>query len=57
MTRKKAKKTSAKDAVNCIEHILEILYPEGDPDHEWEGDTIELVAEVLSNYGFGPEED
>jgi len=44
-------------AEGCIDSILEVMYPEGDLDHEWDAETIELVAEVLSNFGFGPEED
>lgn len=31
----------------------EVLYPAGDLEHEWEGETVERVAEVLAGHGLG----
>ena len=33
--------------------IQQILFPDGDPEHEWDGNTIERVSETLTNAGWG----
>ena len=32
---------------NALEQIAEILWPNGDKDHEWDCSTIEQVAEIV----------
>ncbi len=48
---------NAKDAVECIERIVEILYPNGDLEAHWAVDTIEDIARAIKDSGFEPEEE
>lgn len=38
----------------AIENVLDVLWPDGDPDFEWDDETIELVAGVLARAGLRP---
>lgn len=42
------------EAIALLGRLREILWPDEDPDAEWEGDTIEHVAEVLEAAGLKP---
>ena len=33
-----------------MKKIIEILYPDGDPDHEWSANELEWIAEVVNRY-------
>ena len=37
-----------------LDKIVEILWPEGDRDHEWSSDEIELIADLLTKAGLRP---
>jgi hypothetical protein len=37
-----------------VGRIVAVLYPSDDPDAEWSPDTIDDVARVLADAGFGP---
>jgi len=39
---------------DTLRELAEVLWPEGDPDHEWSADTIDEVARVLTDAGFRP---
>jgi len=38
-----------------LRELAEALWPDGDAEHEWSADTIDEVAQVLTNAGFCPE--
>ena len=45
----------SENAIDCIDEIVEMLYPGGDMDSEWEGaDVCMNLANLLKDYGFGP---
>jgi hypothetical protein len=31
----------------AIDSIASVLYPDGDPDHQWNADTLDAVAEII----------
>ncbi len=41
---------------NILNQIREVLWPEGDMDHEWDSETVDEVAAVLISGGYGPTE-
>lgn len=43
-----------KEAREAIGELREILWEGGDPDHEWDVETIEHVADVLIRLGLRP---
>jgi hypothetical protein len=46
---------SNEDAVACLRAIQEKLWPDGDRDHEWDAETLDEVADVLTEAGLAPE--
>jgi len=36
----------------CLERIVNIMWPDGDTDHEWDADTTSDVAAILQDYGL-----
>ena len=40
--------------LDTLRELAEVLWPDGDADHEWSSDTIEEVAEILTEAGFCP---
>ena len=38
----------------CVEAIVELLYPDGDSNHEWEVSDLDEIAAILAISGFGP---
>lgn len=38
----------------AIEEITAELWPDGDTDHEWTGDTLPAIAEILASHGLKP---
>jgi len=43
---------SRKTLLAVVEDINEILWPGGDPDHEWEVEDLEAIADVLEEAGL-----
>ncbi len=43
--------------LSCIEQIVEAMYPNGDAGCDLHSETIEIVAETLAEFGFGPHRD
>jgi len=35
-------------AVSAIDQIVAVLYPNGDEDHEWDADTLDQIAFIVS---------
>ena len=46
--------TKSENAIDCVDEIVEILWPGGDVDHEWDAEHMTSVANMLGEYGFGP---
>ena len=40
-------------AEEAMKEIIEILYPKGDPEHEWSANELEWIAEVVTRYVEG----
>ena len=45
---------STPGAEETLRELAEVLWPEGDADHEWSPDTIDEVARILTDVGFRP---
>ena len=45
---------SIPEAEETLRKLAEVLWPDGDADHEWSSDTIDEVARVLTDAGFRP---
>lgn len=43
------------DLVECLRTIQQTLWPDGDIHHEWDAETVEKVAGVVSDAGLGPD--
>lgn len=43
-------------AEGTLRELAEVVWEGGDPDHEWDADTIDEVAQILTNAGFRPAE-
>ena len=41
-------------AVHTLRQIQEILWPGGDPDHQWSPDTLDEIVDVLRQASFVP---
>lgn len=39
-----------------VQRIRDILWPNGNTDHEWDSDTMAAVAEALQDEGVGPQQ-
>lgn len=52
--RTKLESFSMRELRGIILDVAEALWPEGDPDHEWDSETIEDVARVLENCDLQP---
>lgn len=61
-TAKESAKVTAEHAANlrmiraehAVDAIRAILWPGGDASHEWDAESIDAVARVLHDLGFGP---
>jgi len=43
------------ELVEVVSGLIEILWPGGDADHEWEGaDTLQDIASILESYNLAP---
>ena len=45
---------SREELIEIVRAVQNTLWPDGDPDHEWDAETIEAVARVLSDAGLMP---
>ena len=41
--------------VRLLAQLREILWPDGDTDHQWSPDTIDEIAHAMIAEGYGPE--
>lgn len=39
---------------DILVQLQQILWPEGDPDHEWDSDTLGYIGELMHQHGFAP---
>jgi hypothetical protein len=53
MTRS-AHEVDAESARQALWDIVEILYPEGDPDSEWSSDELAYIARILDDLDLVP---
>jgi hypothetical protein len=50
---KHPKELSHDELASAMHRIQRILWADGDPDYEWDAETIDLVAGVLHDVGLG----
>lgn len=46
---------SHEELASCLEKVQDLLWPNGDRDHEWGSETIDGVADALIEAGIGPD--
>lgn len=42
------------DLIDIVCGILNIMFPDDDPESEWSTDELPAIAELLENYGLIP---
>lgn len=55
MKTKKPADLSEAEIRAMLEELVEVFWPAGDPDHEWDSETAEAAAQVLVERGLRPE--
>ena len=45
---------SSAEQTSLLETIQHILWPEADTEHEWNFETIKLIAEAMHSAGLSP---
>ena len=52
MSNRKPGSFPLKEAREFIGELLDIFYPNDDPDHEWGGDELDLLGGLFEKYGL-----
>jgi hypothetical protein len=54
---REASELSMNELVDIVEHVQAILWGDPpDPNHEWEADDLDRIAEHMQRYGLAPED-
>lgn len=54
--RRRQAEPDSSEFEEALAQIRELLWPDGDPDAEWDSETLNEIARVMYDAGFGPEE-